>query len=377
MSIDRLALSRAQHREFRHQIETNDDDEEKIDAISDWSESDRECCPLSDVELFSNPDGTTTDLPYDDDFEDDKLPRMNTFLEQILNFPPTTNESMNSTRLSFENELEKKKNVRPSIVTPSKKTSTAPLLPARRVSSKPSTVILPSRNRQTTTTMTRSFVRRDHSSRKDSTYSMNSSSSPSQEELHRGPTASPNFSQTSNNHLVPRVYELKKFFVDDTDYGRLTDVATMKSIPARNRQKWGTIVHPPFPLGYQQVSSEHVHHVVERLTSPLRSRDRRTPSQTPSKRYLSVEETEALVSIHFSSFLNFNSSSTDKSINQNKTNSIVRSLLSCSTIIETSEKSSNNAQNESTMEKCRCFSIKRKKKKPMLMETFLFLFSFL
>ena len=91
------------------------------------------------------------------------------------------------------------------------------------------------------------------------------------------------------------MYELKKVFVDNSDYGRLTNVSTMKTIPPRNRQKWGTIIHPPFPLGYQQVTPEQVQQAVQRLASPIRCRDRHTPLQTLPKRYLSVEETGALV----------------------------------------------------------------------------------
>lgn len=228
-SLDRLALSRAQHLEYR---EKNDDDDEEL---SDWSDSDRECCPVSDGE-------------FDDE-----------------NFLPTTTTRTTATPIFIERKAT-------PIVEYTKKITKTPLLPARR--------LLPSRNRQ------------------NRTQSINSSAL-SHEEITRGPTASPNLSQTS----VSRLYETKKSFIDDTDYGRLTDISTLKSLRPSSRQKWGTIVHPPFPLGYQQVSPDHVHHVVERLTSPSRSRDRRTPSQSPSKRFLSVEETEALVS--FLSFASF------------------------------------------------------------------------
>ncbi len=132
---------------------------------------------------------------------------------------------------------------------------------------------------------------------KDSTVSPNSSFHSNDENVnHQRSIVSPNLSQTSTiTGHVPRVYELKKLFVDDYDYGRLTDVSTLKAIPSRSRQKWGTIVHPPFPLGYQQIPPEQVTQAVERLASPVRCRDRHTPVHTPSKRYLSVEETDALV----------------------------------------------------------------------------------
>ncbi|CAF4397904.1 unnamed protein product, partial [Didymodactylos carnosus] len=56
-----------------------------------------------------------------------------------------------------------------------------------------------------------------------------------------------------------------------------------------------TIVHPPFPLGYQRTTYEQVVDVVERLNSPMRCKHSHTPSQSPSKKYLSVDETDALI----------------------------------------------------------------------------------
>ena len=52
--IDHLALKRAQHLESRDHRRKSISDEEPEDPISDWSESDRECSPLSDVEWTSN-----------------------------------------------------------------------------------------------------------------------------------------------------------------------------------------------------------------------------------------------------------------------------------------------------------------------------------
>ncbi|CAF1257914.1 unnamed protein product, partial [Didymodactylos carnosus] len=57
----------------------------------------------------------------------------------------------------------------------------------------------------------------------------------------------------------------------------------------------GTIVHPPFPLGYQRTTYEQVVDVVKRLNSPMRYKHSHTPSQLPSKKYLSVDETDILI----------------------------------------------------------------------------------
>jgi hypothetical protein len=349
VAIDRLALSRAQHLKSRdHRPKSISDDEP--DAISDWSESDRECCPLSDFESTSNVDGTTSnhhhyDIPFEDDEIDDRLPRETTLLDNILSLNetplPIISDSATSTRMSFSSDIEKFKqqhieeqtvNViikKPPIQV--RKQSQPALLPGRRVQSKEisprrltittNSQILSqssnlSRNRKIIKPNPSKFYLRHETTSthpnfnisliKESTLSSNSSFHSNEDNSNQQRhIASPNLSQTSTiNGVIPRVYEVKKLYVDDCDYGRLTDVSTVKTIPARNRQKWGTIVHPPFPLGYQQIPPEQVTQAVERLTSPVRCRDRHTPVPTPSKRYLSVEETDALVKTKKISFLN-------------------------------------------------------------------------
>jgi hypothetical protein len=341
--VDRLALSRAQHLKFRDDRPKSVSDDE-IDAISDWSESDRECCPLSDFESTSNVDGTNGsnhyDIPFDDDDDDERLSIVPTLLENVLRLNetplPIINDSITSTRISFSSDTDKSKqqqiqeeiiNKKPFIQ--SGRQSQPPLLPARRIQTKEisplrsitNSHVLPqstnlSRNRKTiTASPSRFYLRRETTSTntslntqltKEPTLSPNSSFHSNDENSNHQQRhiVSPNLSQIStSNSLVPRVYELKKLFVDDYDYGRLTDLSTIKTIPPRNRQKWGTIVHPPFPLGYQQIPPEQVTQAVERLASPVRCRDRHTPIQTPSKRYLSVEETDALVKKMFMFFL--------------------------------------------------------------------------
>lgn len=304
-ATDRLALSRAQHLQLRAQRPKSISDDE-IDAISDWSDSDRECCPLSDFE--SN--------LYEDDFiVEKKLP--NILLENIpsrkMETPVTIiDDSLTSTQISFmhENEKETLKVDKVTKMTMSSiKIRQTPLLPARRQQNKEiqptnrsgnsSQLSYTSRYRKPISpSPTRFYQRRETTSTSASsnthlTKDSSSSSFHSQDEQnHARHIVSPNLSQAS----VPRAYEIKKIFVDDSDYGRLTDVSSTRSSQPRNRQKWGTIVHPPFPLGYQQVSPDHVTQVVERLSSPVRCRERHAPIQTPSKRYLSVEETEALIS---------------------------------------------------------------------------------
>ncbi|CAF1175015.1 unnamed protein product [Rotaria sp. Silwood1] len=341
-NIDRLTLSRAQHlKTHNNRVKSVSDDE--IDAISDWSESDRECYPLSDFESTSNVDGLNVNNHYDvsfgdyDDEIDERLPIEPTLLENVLRLNetplPQTNDNITATCLSHSNDIQKPKQEQEqqireqtsSIITkkPSihnDKQSQSPLLPARRINNKQvsprrsttNTYVLPqttnlSRNHKTVRrNSSRYYLQRETTSTStnlntqlinESTSSPNSSFHSNEENHnHQRHLASPNLSQTSiTNSLVPRAYEVKKLFVDDYDYGRLTDVSTVKTIPARNRQKWGTIVHPPFPLGYQQVTPEKVTQSVQRLTSPVRCRDRHTPIQTPSKRYLSVEETDALI----------------------------------------------------------------------------------
>ncbi|CAF0729836.1 unnamed protein product [Rotaria sordida] len=340
--IDRLTLSRAQHlKTYNNRLKSVSDDE--IDAISDWSESDRECCPLSDFESTSNVDGLNASNHYDVSFDDydDEIDQKSsiepTLLENVLRLNetplPKINDDTTVTSLSYSSDIQKPKQQQQqqirertsSIITKkvpiyNEKQSQSPLLPARRIHNKQvsprrsstNSHVLPqttniSRNRKTiTTNSSRYYLQRETTSTNislntqvitESTLSPNSSFNSNEENHnHQRHLASPNLSQTSiTNNLVPRVYELKKLFVDDHDYGRLTGVSTIKAIPARNRQKWGTIVHPPFPLGYQQVTPEQVTQSVQRLTSPIRCRDRHTPIQTPSKRYLSVEETDALI----------------------------------------------------------------------------------
>ena len=294
-TTDRLALSRAQHLQSRnHRPKSISDDE--VDSISDWSESDRECCPLSDYECQSNRDGNCSDHHYDGPFDNDRLSRKATGREK-----PKQQQAKTSYRLNEKVPAQPPK--RPS----------PPLLPARRIQVKPASPHRPvpiahlispsgglSRDQRTVTPnparfhMHRESLVASKTSAYDSTVSATMSSNDGTHG-HRA-TASPNFSQTSmSNSFIPRVYDVKKLFVDDHDFGRLIDASNSKGLLPRNRQKWGTIVHPPFPLGYQQTTPEHVTQVVERLSSPVRCRDRHTPAQTPSKRYLSVEETDALV----------------------------------------------------------------------------------
>ena len=341
--MDRLALSRAQHLKSRDNRAKSISDDE-IDAISDWSESDRECCPLSDFESTSNVDPTHGTNRYNISFDDDddggeefyqQLPNETSLLEKVLRLEetpvPVIDDSTTSTRISFSSDLDKSKeiNLEPIITKKPpiqiRKQSQPSLLPARRIQTKEisprrmtttNAYVLSQSNNSSSSSRHRKLITPPHPPRyylrreltttsttfhtslpKESTGSPNTSfhSHDDNGNLPRQ-IVSPNFSQTStNNALVPRVYELKKLFVDDYDYGRLTDVSTAKTIPARNRQKWGTIVHPPFPLGYQQIPPEQVTQAVERLSSPVRCRERHTPVQTPSKRYLSVEETDALV----------------------------------------------------------------------------------
>ncbi|UJR35973.1 hypothetical protein I4U23_028714 [Adineta vaga] len=350
--IDRLALSRAQHLKSRNNRRKSISDEED-DAISDWSESDLECSPLSDFESTSNIDGTTEcnyyDIPFDDinDQIDEILPTESDLLANGLRLSdtalPVINDSTTSTRISFSTDIDRFKQQEQSLNINNKQPSTqirkppqTPLLPARRIQTKqvsprrltanshilpPSTHV--SYNRKTITpSHSRLYLRRgtvstnmstNTHSTKESTSSSNSSIQSNDENHHhhhhhhpppslsthqRHVTVSPNFSHTStnNNNVISRIYEVKKLYVDDYDYGRLSDLTMVKSVPSRSRQKWGTIVHPPFPLGYQHIPPEQVSQTVERLTSPVRRRDRHTPVQTPSKRFLSVEETDALIS---------------------------------------------------------------------------------
>jgi hypothetical protein len=305
-SIDRLALSRAQHFQSKENRPKSISDDE-IDAVSDWSDSDRECCPLSDFEYNAD--------FYDNDYHQESklLPEIShTNVSRLIDTPlPIIDDSNTSTRISFTNENEKKKQEIYNRSTNNSikpiKQSQAPLLPARRMQTKdvtpgrsvtnPQMPYAPRYNKTMASSPTRMHLRRETISTSTSSNthlskeSTNSSFQSHDDHQNSRQIISPNLSQTS----VPRVYEIKKIFVDDTDYGRLTDISLTRPSRPQNRQKWGTIVHPPFPLGYQHIAPEQVTQAVERLSSPARCRERHTPLQTPSKRYLSVEETEALV----------------------------------------------------------------------------------
>ncbi|CAF2082572.1 unnamed protein product [Rotaria magnacalcarata] len=354
-NLDHLTLSRVHHLKTRTTRGRSVSDEE-IDAVSDWSESDRECCPLSDFESTSNVDGTNLgnhyDITFDDEDDDNdevdqRLPMEPSFLENVLRLSETPEPKYNDNTISahissFHDKMkpqqQQQKHIQErtsNMITrkPSmrnEKQFQSPLLPARRMPSKQvsprrptaNSYILPqtttlSRSRKTVTSnSTRYYLQRETTSTSttltnqltiESTSSPNTSFHSNEEnhhqqqqqqqyQFHQRHLASPNLSQTSvTNSLIPRAYEVKKIIADDHDYGRLTDLSIIKTVPPRNRQKWGTIVHPPFPLGYQQASPEQVTQSVHRLTSPSRCRDRHTPIATPSKRYLSVEETDALI----------------------------------------------------------------------------------
>ena len=337
--VDRLALSRAQHLQSRDTRAKSVSDDEVDGSISDWSDSDRECCPLSDLECVSNTDGSNEhhfyDIPFEVDRNENKSPvqiahfnMTRSTVATLLNVPPTpvpiVDDSATSTRISFSNELERPKQQyvkkAQSSAVQARRQPQAPLLPGRRIQTKPTALRRPSiysttnsqssyssRPSKTVTTLSpsRLQVRRETTSTaislhsqltKDSRLSPNSSIHSHDkflcdEHSNQRRNISPNLSQSS----VPRVYEIKKLFTDDTDYGRLTGVTSTKTTTVRGRQKWGTIVHPPFPLGYQHIAPEQVSQAVERLASPVRCRDRHAAVQSPSKRYLSVEETDALV----------------------------------------------------------------------------------
>lgn len=338
-AIDRLALGRAQHLQSRDTRPKSVSDDEVDGSISDWSDSDRECCPLSDIDCTSNVDESNDthlyDIPFEVEQKENKPPvqiahfnmTRSTATHQ-LNIPPTPvpiiSDSTTSTRISFNNELEKPKQLyvkrAQNTAAPSRKQSQAPLLPGRRIQTKPTALRRPSIYSTTTNSQSsyssrpakpmtlspsRLQIRRETTSTaishhshltKDSRLSPNSSIHSHDKSLcddlnHQRRNISPNLSQSS----VPRVYEIKKLFTDETDYGRLTENASTRAATVRGRQKWGTIVHPPFPLGYQHIAPEQVSQAVERLASPVRCRDRHVAVQSPSKRYLSVEETDALV----------------------------------------------------------------------------------
>ncbi|CAF3320235.1 unnamed protein product [Rotaria socialis] len=332
-NTDRLALSRAQHLQLRDTRPKSVSDDE-TDAVLDWSDSDRECCPLSDFETTSNNDETEcNEAVYDKQFHEnnnrnelsqDTCPStIPSFTKNQINVTETPysmiDDSTTSTRISFSSEIEKPrtqfiKNT-PVNAAQLRRQLQPPLLPARRIQKEQvspcclsTTSVINSqlsytyRNRKTVSrNSTRLYLHRENTSitaslnnplAKDSTVSSTYSFQSHDDTHNQRHMLSPNFSQTS----VPRVYEIKKVFVDDYDYGRLTDISSIRPSRPLSRQKWGTIVHPPFPLGYQHVPPEKITRTVERLASSARCRDRHTGIEAPSKRYLSTEQTEALIS---------------------------------------------------------------------------------
>lgn len=314
-TVDHLAASRAQHFHSRENRPRSICDDE-IDAVSDWSDSDRECELLSD---FGSIGGS-----YDND---PKTKYYNTPFDQENQSPrangtplPNINDSSTNTQVSFVMEPEKPK---PRATKHATHNSTharqqthQPLLPARRVQTKEVAIPRPLNRPLANASLSTAkvvvppqarfgFVRENtfnstYNTRlgTDSALSTYSILPAHDDPVHQRQTASPSFSQAS----IPRAYEIRKIVVGEYDYGRLTDSSSSRAPLPRNRQKWGTIVHPPFPLGYQQVTSEQVTQVVERLASPVRSRERRTPVPISSKRYLSIEETDALVSDQLAAF---------------------------------------------------------------------------
>jgi hypothetical protein len=323
-TADRLALSRAQHRQSRvNRPKSVSDDDDEIDGASDWSDSDRECCPLSDIESMPNMHGSMHEHVYATPFDTDPT---NSRLQEELSHVDRTSSSMNNSskssaaiddhdyRVTHVDQLERS---RPLFIKNTRmrgaqiqNSSQMPLLPARRNQSK-------------------HLLTQSRSSSRSQAYShQTSSSSLSRLHLCRGATSvnagltttftkdsrvsshnsidshdksfgdeqqrdlSPNSFQPS---FASRVYEAKKVFVDDADYGRLTDTNNVRTLAPGSRQKWGTIIHPPFPLGYQHMTPEQVTQSVKRLASPIRRSDQHTTAQNPSKRCLSIDETEALV----------------------------------------------------------------------------------
>ena len=117
-TIDRLAQSRAQHLQTRENRAKSVSDDE-VDAVSDWSDSDRECYPLSDFESTSNVDGDFYDIPFDDDNDENKLTQeifhtnrpslSNKIFHVNETLLPVIDDSTTSTRISFTCETEKPK----------------------------------------------------------------------------------------------------------------------------------------------------------------------------------------------------------------------------------------------------------------------------
>lgn len=325
--IDRLALSRAQHFQSRENRSESDDE---VDGVSDWSDSDRECCPLSDFECYEE--------------EQMLLPQISHshIIETAL---PVITDSNTSTRISFGSNNDKPKDHIYKKSSGNSKQNQAPLLPARRAQRKDV-----SSGRTTTTTNSQlsyipryrkaaapSSPTRLYSRRETTCTSLSSNTHLSKDSINSSfhsqderQIFSPNLSHTS----APRVYEMKRTLADDSHYGRLLDATPTRPTRAQSRQKWGTIVHPPFPLGYQHVTPEQVTQVVERLSSPVRCRERHTPVQTASRRYLSVEQTDALVRNPPSSISVIELCFLDQSINQSQNSSNTRSILACAETIE-------------------------------------------
>jgi hypothetical protein len=321
-TIDRLALSRAQHLQSRENRPKSISDDED-GSISDWSDSDRECDVLTDFESTTDirendGDRHFYDVPFDEDNKENKFSQLTNGF-RVGQIPLSyVDDSAASTQVSFpiETEISKQQFGRkPSISSiRSRKQPQPPLLPARRIQAKPispyhsvtrstTNIQLSSSLRNPkptiTPTSTRPYFHRENTSSSinfnsqltDSLLSSHNLFYNHDNNLNRRQITSPSSSQAS----IPRAYEIKKIFVDDYDYGRLTDSSSTRPSQSRSRQKWGTIVHPPFPLGYQHIAPEQVTQAVERLATPVRCRDRHTHIPTSSKRYLSVEETDALV----------------------------------------------------------------------------------
>lgn len=334
-TTDRLAQSRAQHFQQRENRPKSVSDDE-VGAISDWSESDRECCPLSDLESIPDTDIHHTkeyvrfklsdediyknkpseDISYSNNTNNSTSPRNPVNANEIPH--SIIDDSATSTRISFSSEIDKPKNESNTKTSAnpvkSRRHMQPPLLPARHIQPKqvsprrPSTrstmnsqlsytcsnlkkiSASPARiyfRRETACTTTSLTTQLTKDSAVSSTYSFQSHD----DNHNQRQTISPSLSQAS----VPRAYQIKKMFVDDYDYGRLTDISSTPPTRSRSRQKWGTIVHPPFPLGYQHIAPDRISQAVERLANPPRCRERHTRTETPSKRYLSIEETNSLV----------------------------------------------------------------------------------
>ncbi|CAF1339959.1 unnamed protein product [Didymodactylos carnosus] len=390
--VDRLAVQRARHlelRDVRASRPKSVTDNEDNDNISDWSESDRECCPLSDYESsgpYSTGISITTKFNYNDDIDDqidDEIPVSklddddNDIKEEeipdkseektVTDMSLTSkNDEVNNTSItphltlkSFSRENNFKANSNKKlpqrneyIITRSstivdcyhrkpktemnepklrtrentehsfsdKRSITNALKTNVRRSSVRSSIsiansqifdfdhhkIPPNRLSQNLLHNNTRLLRRDtaiqdqnkrfryHNQTLKETISPNNSFQSNDKTIVDETIkerASPNFSLNSTvieySRIPTRAYELKRLMVDD--WGRLTDTTNIQRVPSR------TIVHPPFPLGYQRATHEQVVDVVERLNSPVRCRLSHTPSQSPTKKYLSIEETDALI----------------------------------------------------------------------------------